>query len=114
DNNILPEEVRQELPTVDEPPKKSWFDWLAGHNFLIVGVILFLALAVLAALWFMRNQREQGPQSANVLLSIKGPQNIPSGNETEFRVIYTNGENADLTNVSLEVFYPSNFIFVSA
>jgi hypothetical protein len=111
---ILDPQNRQDFPEDFNTPRTGWWEWIMSHNFYIIGGILLLVLIVVAGLWFFRNQRSREPQNPNVILTIKGPETMSSGNESEFRVVYTNGENADLVNMTLEVFYPSNFRFVSA
>lgn len=112
---ILDQQNRQDFPdNFNAPKSNSWWEWIISHNFLVIGGILIIVLIVVAGLWFLRNQRDREPQNPNVILAIKGPETLSSGNESEFRIIYTNGENADLNNMTLEVFYPSNFRFVSA
>ena len=111
---ILDPQSRQDFPENFNTPKKGVWEWVMGHNFLVVGGILLMVLIVVAGLWFLRNRRDREPTNPNVVLSIKGPEKLASGNETEYRVIYTNGENADLINITLEVFYPSNFRFSSS
>lgn len=111
---ILDPQNRQDFPEDFNTPRTGWWEWVINHNLTVIAGFLVLILIVVASLWFFRNQRNREPQNPNVILTIKGPETMSSGNESEFRVVYTNGENADLTNMTLEVFYPSNFRFVSA
>ncbi|MBI2356209.1 MAG: hypothetical protein HYV13_03340 [Candidatus Doudnabacteria bacterium] len=85
------------------------------NNKIIVGAVAAALLAVTAALVILLSQKEDiTPVSNNVFLNIKGPSQINSGNEAEYRIIYRNGENSDLVSASLEVFYPSGAKFKSA
>ncbi|HYC79671.1 MAG TPA: hypothetical protein VEC17_01440 [Candidatus Binatia bacterium] len=114
DDRILDPINRQDFPEDFNQPKPGWWDWMKTHALALTSGILILILIIVAGLWFLRDQGEQAPENPNVLLSIKGPDSIASGNEAEYRVIYTNGENTDLSGITLEVFYPSNFKFASA
>jgi hypothetical protein len=114
DEPILDPINRQDFPQDFNKPQGSWVDWLLNNKFVLFSGFLILVLLIVMVLWFFRNNANQGPDAANVVMNIKGPATIASGNETEFRVTYTNGENADLVDVSLEMFYPANFQFASA
>ncbi len=114
DDRILDQSVRQDFPEDFNQHKPGIWDWIKSHALLISSVAMVLLLVVVATLYFLRNQGDGTVEPPNVLLNIKGPEQIASGNETEFRIVYTNGENSDLTGITLEVFYPSNFKYVSA
>lgn len=111
---ILDQTTRQEFPEDFNQPKSSMMDWLKQKKFIIFPVVLLVILTVVAGLWFIRNQGQQEPEDANVMLNLKGPETLASGNEAEYRIVYINGENSDLINVTLEVFYPSNFQFAGS
>jgi uncharacterized repeat protein (TIGR01451 family) len=114
EDQILDPQNRQDFPEDFNTPKASFWDWLKTHNMYVIAMALILVLAIVASLFFLRNSQDGPVGEPNVLLNIKGPESVASGNETEFRVIYTNGENSDLSGITLEVFYPANFKFVSA
>jgi hypothetical protein len=73
---------------------------------------MFIVIMVVAVFVFTGNGGDGGV-SNNVVLQIKGPSSITSGNEAEYSLVYRNGENADMVDVSMEVFYPTNFDFKS-
>jgi hypothetical protein len=114
DDQILDSSNRQDFPEDFNKPSASWLDWLKNNYVWAIGVGLLAVLAVVATLFFLRNREGAAPEQPNVLLGIKGPDSMSAGNESEFRIVYTNGENTDLTGITLEVMYPSNFKFVSA
>ncbi|HYE22553.1 MAG TPA: hypothetical protein VD998_03120 [Verrucomicrobiae bacterium] len=104
DRANLPQSVTQQ----PAPKKPSSF---FGRKFLIVFLAgITIAVAVVGYVWF-RNSRPVNPESKNVEVTIKGPDNLSSGNEVEYIITYSNGENADLIGLSMEVFYPTNFTF---
>jgi hypothetical protein len=111
---ILDPSNRQDFPETFNQPQQSWWDWFVKNNLIVVGGVALLVLLVVGGLWFWRDRANQEPENPNVVLSIKGPETLSAGNETEYRIVYTNGENADLTNITLEVFYPANFTFVAS
>lgn len=110
-DEIFDSESRNEFPPNFDAPKVSWKERLAKNKFWLVGWSVLLIVALIAAVWFYNRSGNDDPTSSNVILTIKGPETLASGNEIEYRIIYKNGENADLINVSMEVFYPPNFKF---
>jgi hypothetical protein len=114
DDRILDSNTRQEFPEDFNRPQPTWTDWFAANKLWVLGGFMLMILLMVGMLWFLRNQNSGGPQTADVMLSINGPADLASGNEAEYEITYTNAENSDLTNVTLEVFYPANFKFVSA
>jgi hypothetical protein len=113
-DQILDPSNRQDFPEDFNRPKAGFWEWLMKNNLLIIASVMITALIIVAGLWFLRNKNNSSPESANVLLSIKGPDSMASGNEGEYRFIYTNAESSDLNNITLEVFFPSNFKFASS
>jgi hypothetical protein len=115
-DQILDQSNRQDFPDdFNRPPKSGGFmAWITNHFLAAISIFMLLVLIIVASLWFFRNSRQQAPENPNVILAIKGPENIASGNEAEYRITYTNGENTDLSGITLEVFYPANFKFASA
>jgi len=97
--------VSQDLPKSGFLNKYKWW-FLAGGIILLAGVLLLLVVN--------KGGLNNGPAASKVLLTIKGPSEMSSGDEQEFKIIYRNGEDADLVNVVLEMIYPSNFQFKSA
>jgi hypothetical protein len=109
---IFDQNTRQDLPASmnnQVPPHHSNNFW--GKKVTIIILLAVLALAITAAVLFFLNSRKADPKSENVVLTIKGPNELASGNEIEYVINYRNGENADLINISLELFYPANFKF---
>ncbi len=114
-DKILDDKARAEMPmsfSSSPAPINSEPKWKSK-------TIIFASLAavtgvILIGWYFLGGNGTTGPASSNVILQIKGPDQITSGNEAEYRIIYRNGENADLVNVNLEMFYPSGFKFKSS
>ncbi len=107
------DELKQELPpdAFQQPQPKPWYkNWKIFVSF-------FVALLVIGGIgwyFFWGQTPSAAPVSNNVTLLIKGPISISSGSEAEYHILYHNGENADLTNVSLNMIYPTNFVFKSS
>ncbi len=113
-DQILDSNTRAELPMDLNPSPQGPSPFLQNKG-LVFGLIGSIVLVVLIGWFFLfGGKNEQSPLSNNVVLLIKGPEQLVSGNEAEYTVIYRNGENADLVNISLEMFYPSGFQFKSS
>ena len=108
-----------------DPNEKQELEELANHHFGFTGFLkrnkIAVAIACLlvvalssVALIILREKPGENVVSNNVLLSIKGPGQLSGGNEAEYRIIYRNGENADLVDVSLELYFPSGLKFKSS
>lgn len=113
EDNILTEEIKNQLPQQSEEGfsfskfiKKKPV-WISG----IIGLAIIIGIT-----WYFLWGRTTPPvpSSNSVAILIKGPSQLSSGNELEYKIIYRNGEGADLVNLSLEVFYPNNFIYKNA
>ncbi|MBI4049349.1 MAG: hypothetical protein HY395_00830 [Candidatus Doudnabacteria bacterium] len=99
---------------LNETPAFSFRDFIK-KNKVITGAVAAAVIAVAVAVLVLVSQKQEAtPVSNNVFLSIKGPSQISSGNEAEYRIVYRNGENSDLVSGSLELFYPSGSKFKSA
>jgi hypothetical protein len=80
---------------------------------IISSIIAVLVLGL--GLWFLfGSDSNTTPVSSNVVVQIQGPTELVSDNEAEYKIVYSNGENADLVNITLEMFYPSGFKFKSS
>lgn len=112
-DQILDDKARLEIPVElnhqSSGPKKIF-------NLKVIISVVVALIVVVGVFWYFlsRKSTNNNPTSTNVVLQIKGPEQLTSGNEAEYRVMYLNGENADLVNISLEMFYPSGFKFKSA
>lgn len=114
EDQIFDNKTRQELPNsfYQNGGKPSF--WKSKP---VIFSVIFAAIALIGVLiWFFLGKKSvpPNPTSNSVILTIKGPEKLTSGNEAEYRIIYRNGENADLVNISLQLFYPSGFKFKSA
>ncbi len=115
EDQIFDSEARSEIPVeVNTPPPSTWREFFRSKK-VIFGIGAAL-LAIVFIFWFFFSRTNLGPKpaSSHVVLLIKGPEQLASDNEAEYTVIYRNGENADLVNISLEMFYPTGFKFKSA
>jgi uncharacterized repeat protein (TIGR01451 family) len=102
-------------PTINNPqPKRGFWQFIKDNKIIFSGV--FAGILVLLIFWFFLSgsSSNPAPTSENVVLLIKGPEKLTSGNEGEYRIIYRNGEDADLIGITLEMVYPSNFKYKSA
>lgn len=113
DDQIFDDKTREELPVDFNQSKGNWKRFFTDKKFIIPGIIALVLIAGISW-YFLSRGGPANPTSNNVLLVIKGPSMLTSGNEAEYDIVYRNGENADLVNVSLEVLYPSGFTFKSA
>jgi len=114
DDQIFDDKTRQELPVDLNPLPGGRVSIFKNKKVMIpVGVGLVL-LAGIGVYFLITSKKTSTPTSTNVLLQIKGPDQLTSGNEAEFRIVYRNGENADLVGISLEAFYPTGFTFKSS
>lgn len=115
EDQIFDSEARSEIPVeVNTPPPSSWREFFRSKK--VIFGIGAAVLAIVFIFWFFFSRTNLGtkPASSHVVLLIKGPEQLASDNEAEYTVIYRNGENADLVNISLEMFYPTGFKFKSA
>ncbi|MBX4186995.1 MAG: DUF11 domain-containing protein [Candidatus Doudnabacteria bacterium] len=112
-DQIFDDKSRLEIPVEYNQPEPKWKQSLKNKTVIFSTIAAVLAVAAIAW-YFLGGNDAPKPTSNNVVLLIKGPDQLMSGNEAEYRVVYRNGENADLTNISLEMFYPSGFKFKSA
>lgn len=107
---ILDPNIRNELQSSIPASKKNPIGKLAA----IAAVFALILIGVAGWFIFGRQKVAPSPVSNRVAVTIKGPDKLSSGNQIEYKIAYTNGEDADLTNVFLEVFYPQNFKFKRA
>lgn len=112
-NDIFEPEQREELSELAEQ-KFSVKDFIVRNRIAVITAgVLVLALGIVAFI-LLRQKPRPTPVSNSVFLTIKGPGQLSSGNEADYTVVYRNGENSDLINLTLELFYPSGFKFKSA
>lgn len=115
DDQIFDQNLKQELPDVSTESRGRRFMNFVKDNKIVVGASAVMTLVIIVIAIFVFGGRGVGNMvSNNVVFIIKGPEQVTSGNETEYQIVYRNGENADLVDLSLEVFFPSNFEFKSA
>lgn len=112
DDQILDPEIKAELP--QEPLSGISKPWYKNGKILWSALVALLLIVGITWYFIWGQTPEVTPQSNNVVLLIKGPETMASGSEAEFHIIYRNGENADMTNVHLDLIYPSNFQFKSS
>lgn len=112
-DEIFDPNQREELTQLSEN-KFSLKDFIRNNKIPIItaGAVVVTLGIVAAILFWPKPQKVQ--ESNNVVLTIKGPAQISSGDEAEYRVIYRNGENSDLVSLTLELFYPAGFKYKSA
>jgi hypothetical protein len=109
---IFDQAHREDLPdSFGQLPDSGW-SWRKKLIFSGVGLLLFTVALILFLVW--KNQPPPTPTSNRVSVTIQGPDQLASGNEAQYVIVYQNGENADLLGLSMDVVYPSNFTFTSA
>ncbi|HEV8601224.1 MAG TPA: hypothetical protein VGQ87_01345 [Patescibacteria group bacterium] len=109
-----PNEEKELNNLATEPVHFSLKNFIVSNKIAIsVAAMVILAVGT-AAFVVLSRKPPVTPVSNSVVLQMKGPDQISSGNEIEYRVVYRNGENADLRDLTLEVFYPTGFKFKSA
>ncbi len=113
-DQILDPNTRAELP-IEMNPQNSGGNPVWKNRTIIFSTIgAIVVVAIIGWYFLFAGKKPLAPTSNNVVLLMKGPDQLVSGNEAEYHVVYRNGENADLVNISLEMFYPSGFKFKSA
>lgn len=113
-DQIFDAEIKENLPQNPIEPDFSWKNFFRKKSVWISGVTGLVLIALISWYFFWGASKPQVPVSNNVILQIKGPESLSSGNEAEYRVIYRNGENAELVALYLEMLYPENFKYKSA
>lgn len=110
EDQILDSDIKAQLPQMDTEPKP----WYKNPKVIISGILA--ALLVLGISWYFLWGRmpQTNFTSTKVTVNVKGPAQVSSGSEAEFRIMYHNGENADMLNVKLDMIYPTNFQFKSS
>ncbi|OGE85802.1 MAG: hypothetical protein A3C49_00995 [Candidatus Doudnabacteria bacterium RIFCSPHIGHO2_02_FULL_42_25] len=96
---------------ITQPQQPSFFK---GKGLIYVAIGCVLLLLGVGAYVIFGNKQPAVQTPDSVSLVIEGPDQLVSGNEAEYRVVYKNDENADLTNISLQLFYPTGFKFKSS
>jgi hypothetical protein len=95
-------------------PDMSAFKTRKSTGFLrALATLLFsiVFLAGVAWLGFFVFQPNTDFSGDDIVLSISGDEKVKAGEEIQFRIRYKNAQRTMLENVSLEVRYPSNFVF---
>lgn len=113
-DQIFDETTREDFPQDFQQPESKFKKFIKNKKVWAGTGILVLILAGVS--WFILTRPKPGikEESNSVVLQIKGPEELASGNETEYKIVMRNGENADMVGVSLDLIYPSNFKFKSA
>jgi len=83
--------------------------WLA--RFTIITFIILIVLSGLAYLSFMVFNKETPSDHGDVDVTIEGPEEIKSGEEIEYKIIYKNNKSVALRKVEAEVLFPEGFTY---
>lgn len=77
-------------------------------------IILLLSLLAIASIagWYFFGTRELNGEG--VVLEVKGPEKIVSGEQVELLIKYRNKENVKVKNLELRINYPDGFYYISA
>jgi uncharacterized repeat protein (TIGR01451 family) len=113
EDQILNQDERSDMPQqiFQMPERKPWY-----KNFKIIGsaILALILIAGIVYYFVMGKSSPLTPTSNQVNLFVKGPGTVSASSEAEFHIVYHNGEDADLTNVHIDMIYPSNFQFKSS
>jgi uncharacterized repeat protein (TIGR01451 family) len=112
DDPIFNPNPQKDLPRQIIIPTRA--PWYKSGKMFIFTLLSLAAIGGIVWYFFLGNSNTVTPGSNNVSIQVKGPSSIASGAEAEFRILYHNGENGDLTNLTLNLIYPNNFTFKSA
>lgn len=82
-----------------------------GKLFIILGLIIIVALALL--LWFVFN-RNPNFTGERIKFEIAGSRSVQSGGFVEYRINYKNEEEVSLKDAELSLIYPDGFSFQSS
>ncbi len=114
EDQIFDTETRSEMPVEIQQPDPLWKRFWSQYKIIIISVCAALLILSIVAIFLTGNGNGEGQVSSNVIVAIKGPGQVTSGNEAEYTVTYINGENADLVGLTLEMIYPTGFKFKSS
>lgn len=111
EDQILDPEIKAQLPQMDVEPQKPWY-----KQGKVIFSALIAVLIIFGISWYFiwGKTPTTALTSTKVSVNVKGPATVASGTEAEYKIMYHNDENADMTNVKLDMIYPSNFQFKSS
>lgn len=109
DNIINPAELPQQVLQPD-----TGHPWYKNGKVITTLLVIAILVAAGAGYVFWKKPAPANPTSNNVKLTITGPDQVAANTEAEFHIVYKNDEDADLTQVHLDMIYPSNFQFKSS
>lgn len=113
ENPILDSTVRQQLSESSYQPTVAPSFYQANKLYIWAIVIGILIISVLAYLVF-RPQPTPTPKEAKVELNIDVPPTVSSGGEAVYRFTIQNNDIQKLTNMELELAYPSGVQYFSS
>lgn len=96
-----------DVKTIHIRKKRSWL----ARAFSFVVVLAFLGGIAYGLYYYFTHSRGTGD---NLELNISGPKAVSSGEEFFYTIDYRNVTNSILKNVSLEINYPENFLFIDS
>lgn len=94
-------------------PDMSHFDKKKKHRFLRALFTLIISFGLLGGVayagFFFFQPQLQFSQS-DVIFSVRGDEEIMSGEEVRYRILYRNAQNVPLARASIQVRYPDGFV----
>lgn len=102
--------ITQTSPTPERPPQNYW----ERHAGAIWGGLIALALltaGLLTYLLFFRTPPESPTYEGDAAVTVTASKELRSGSEISYLVSVKNHSNTKLTDLALEIFYPSGFKF---
>ncbi len=108
---ILNSDLRTRIANSQLEEKTGFFKTNRYYIFFIV-----LGLGIIAVLGYLafRSPPPQAPKEANVAISIDAPETLASGSEAVYKITTTNNDALKLTDLTLELVYPSSAVYVSS
>ncbi len=83
-------------------------------GFIMVVLIIGSLMAFAAWIGFFVVPNSGRGQDNQVSLSIEGPDAVTLGATTTYKITYTNNQDTDITNATLDIWYPAGFIYNSS
>ena len=104
---IVPREIESGKPQgFYQKYKRSLWTGLVSLTLLTAGLVAWIL--------FFRDTKPKETYQGDVQVLVGAPRSAPSGSQISYEVVIDNRSNATLTNLALEVFYPSGFEFLDS
>lgn len=105
DNGKIPD-----MSKLDNTTRPLW----KTLTYYLIGFFTLVIIIGVAGFLFFANRTEDKFTNERISLKIEPPLTLVSGQEMEYTITVTNGEELNLYNTELNLTYPDNFEFVSS